>query len=193
MHARHGIQTAPVTVEPPDPGTAIPVVIAYRGRAAACWAMRVLANVSLALGDDSEFRPRLWSFDLLEEPDGRAGADRDAAQANLLILAADDDEPLPINVGDWVAGLLEQKQGSATAIIALFGPKEVPEGAGSTRLEALRLAVRRAGLQFFAPEPGSGADPTNRTRTHPRSSAHRGDPILPRKTTARFPATPPLS
>lgn len=192
MQVRHRVEVAPAAAELPDLSSPIPVFVAYRGQAAARWAMRVLGNVARALGDGSEFRPRLWPFDLLEGPDGQAGAASDAAQANLLILATDDADPLPIDVGDWVAGVLQQKQGSPTAIVALFGPEEDPEGAGSTRLEALRLAVRRAGLKFFAPEPGNGADPIGRTRTRRGSCAHRGDPFPPHQIPARLSASPPL-
>lgn len=167
MKVRHGPESAAAELEPAEPGPPIPVVVVYRGLTAARWAMRVLDRVANLLGDGSEFRPRLWSFDLLEDSARRAEADEDAAQANLLVVATNDAEALPLTVGDWLAGLLRQKRGSAGAVIALFGPEETPEAAGSTRLEAMRLAVRRAGLEFFAPEAHSRSKgPKGRPGTH---------------------------
>lgn len=178
MKVRHDLESAPVAAEPTGDSPPIPVVIAYRGLSAARWAMRVLDSVANAVGGGSGFRPRLWSFDLLEDPSRRAEAEEDAAQANLLVVATNDAEPLPLTVGDWLAGLLRQKQGSAGAVVALFGPEESPEAAGSTRLEAMRLAVRRAGLEFFAPEahPPSGRSNGRRETRRPTMQSRPGRP-----------------
>lgn len=38
-------------------------------------------------------------------------------------------------------------------MVALFGPEGHPDETGSSRLEAIQTAAKRAGLDFFAPAP----------------------------------------
>lgn len=131
--------------------SAVRVVIAYHDLAAGKRAMRVLADVAKGLGDDVEFQPVPWSFDVLADVDWRSVAANDAVQADILIIATSDASPLPSAVGRWADAAINRKHGTAAAVVALFGSEENPDGAGSSRLEAIQLAAQRAGLDFFAP------------------------------------------
>jgi len=141
--------------EPP-----IRVVITYSNLAAGQRAMHLLADVSKALGDDIEFQPLPWSFDLLADVNWRRVAASDAINADLLILATNDARPLPPAIGGWAEKVISRKQGSAAAVVALFGPEENSDGTGSSRLEAIQTAAERAGLDLFAPAPRDALEET---------------------------------
>ena len=136
-----------------DTKQALRVVIAYNDVAAGKRAMRVLADLGKGLGDDIEFQPLPWSFDLLADMDWREVAAHDACNADILIIATSSASPLPPAVGRWAEAAISQKHGTAAAVVALFGSDENPDGAGSCRLEAIQTAARPAGLDFFAPAP----------------------------------------
>ena len=129
------------------------VVIAYNDTGAGQRAMRMLAALGPQLGDDIEFQPIPWSFDLLSDVDWREVAARDAVHADILILATSDADALPPDVGQWAEDAINQKRGTSAAVIALFGPEEDSDGAGSARLKAIEVAALQAGLNFFAPAP----------------------------------------
>ncbi len=71
--------------------------------------------------------------------------------ADMLIIATSDPQPLPPAIERWVATILSRKRGTDAAVVALFGTEEVPDGAASSRLNALRTTAQQAGLDFFAP------------------------------------------
>ena len=136
-----------------DPIPALRVVIAYNDLSAGKLAMRVMTGLGKNFGDDIQFQPLPWSFDLLADVDWRQVAACDMVKADILIIATSDSSPLPPAVGRWAEAAIHSKQGSAAAVVALFGPEENPNGAGSSRLEAIQRAALMAGLDFFAPEP----------------------------------------
>lgn len=130
------------------------VVIAYDDLAAGRRAMSVLGNVSRALGNSIRFDPIPWSFDLLADIDWRSVAADDAVKADILIIACSSSRPLPAEVGRWTKSAMDRKRGTATAVVALFGVEEAPDGSASPRLEFIKKAAEEAGLEFFAPRPG---------------------------------------
>lgn len=129
------------------------VVIAYDDLAAGKHAMRVMTSLGKNFGDDIQFEPLPWSFDLLADVDWRAVAASDAVNADILIIATSDAQPLPPAIGRWAEDAIHRKQGTAAAVVALFGPEGNPDGAGSARLAAIQAAAQQAGLDFFAPTP----------------------------------------
>lgn len=137
----------------PDVKSALQVVIAYEDIQAGKHAMHVLTTLARGSGDEIELKPLPWSFDLLADADGRKAATSDAAKSDILMIATSGPNPLPPSIGQWAESAIEQKRGTATAVVALFGPAENPDSAGSSRLEAIHAAARRAGLAFFAPTP----------------------------------------
>ena len=129
----------------------ITVVVAYDDLAAGKRAMRVLAEVARAVGDDLEFQPIPWSFNLLADRDWREVAASEMVKADMLIIATSGQRSLPSEVGRWTEAAIQQKRGRPAAVVALFGPEDNPDPAGSPRLEYIQRAAREAGLQFFAP------------------------------------------
>lgn len=127
------------------------VVIAYHETNAGKRAMRVMTDLGLGLGGAIEFQPLLWSFELLEATAWAELAADDAINADILIIAASSADPLSPAVGRWAEAAISRKQGTAAAVVALLGPEEHPDGHGSSRLEAIRVAASQAGLDFFAP------------------------------------------
>ena len=128
------------------------VVIAYNDLAAGRRAMRLLSNVGKELGGEVEFQPIPRSFDLLEDMDWRDVAASDAVNADILIIATSDADPLPPAIGRWTDTAIRDNRRTA-AVVALFGPEENPDRFSSSRLLAIQTAAHRAGLDFFAPTP----------------------------------------
>jgi hypothetical protein len=149
----HRLESDLADAEPP-----LRVVVAYRDIAACNRAMRLLADVGEALGDDIDFQPLPWSFDLLADVNWRRVAASDAINADLFILATSDTNPLPPAIGGWAETAISRKRGTAAAVVALFGPEGHPDGIGSSRLAAIQTAAKRAGLDFFAPAPRGELD-----------------------------------
>ena len=153
MQAQHFMDETNLDADSRGTKSALQVVIAYDDIAAGTRAMRVLADLGKGLGDDIEFQPFPWSFDMLADMDWRKVASHDACKADILIIATSSAGPLPPAVGRWADAAISQKRGTAAAVVALFGSDENPDGAGSSRLQAIQTAARQAGLDFFAPAP----------------------------------------
>ena len=144
------------------------VVLTYQDIAAGQCAMRVLNGLARGLGDDLEFQPLLWSFDLLSDPDWRAAATSDVLNADILLISTSSPNPLPDSVERWVKDAIGRKRGTDAAVVAIFGSEDNPDGAGSPRLEAVRAAAQQAGLDFFAPLRRSELD-ASLERIHQRA------------------------
>ena len=153
MQAQHFMDEINLDADSTDAKSALRVVIAYDDVAARKRAMRMLADLGKDLGNDIEFQLLPWSFDLLADMDWREVAAHDAVKADILIIATSSTNPLPSAVERWAKATISQKRGTAAAVVALFASDENPDGAGSSRLEAIRTAARQAGLDFFAPAP----------------------------------------
>lgn len=129
------------------------VVIAYHDLAAGLQAMRVLAGLARGFGEDLEFEPLPWSFDLLDDQNWSEVAASDVIQADILIIATSGPRPLPPAVVQWAEAAIRQKQGTAAAVVALFSSEEKDNEPGSSRFAAIQAAARQAGLAFFTPTP----------------------------------------
>lgn len=136
-----------------DQNPSLRVVIAYDDLAAGKRAMRVMTRLGESFGGNLRFEPLPWSFDLLSDVDWRAVAASDAVNADILIIATSSAHPLPPAVGSWAEDVISIKRGTAAAVVALFGSEENPDGAGSSRLEAIQTVAQKAGLGFFSPAP----------------------------------------
>lgn len=134
----------------PETKPALQVVIAYDDVAAGKRAMHVLADLGMGMGDDLEFQPLPWAFDLLVDTKWREAAANHALKADILILAASNMRALPLEIQEWIETTLSRKRGTDSAVVALFGSEENP-GSASAALEAIRTAAQRAELAFFAP------------------------------------------
>ncbi len=132
-------------------GQPMRVVIAYDDLTAGKRAMQVLFDIAKSMGDAIEFEPVPWSFELLSDVNWREVAASEAVKADILIIASSGARPVPSEVARWTEAAIQQKQGTAAAVVALFGSEENPDRDGSPRLEFIQKAAREAGLDFFAP------------------------------------------
>jgi hypothetical protein len=121
----------------------IKIVIAYDSAATARRAEAMYKRLAQRLGDDFDFEQRLWRFDLLEEETLRAEAAKDAADADIVIVATNDDHKLPEGVQSWLESSVQQHAGGA-ALVALL---EHPSAPVQPYLEDV---ARRSGMDFFA-------------------------------------------
>ena len=134
-----------------DPEAKSNVLIAYDDAPAGQRAMNILDNVDHRLDEPMNWYPLLWRFDLLEDPEWRVLATADALRADLLIIAASSQSDLPASVQDWIKDCLTQKHGTAAAVVALLGSAENLDEPDSPRIQFIKSAAARAGLDFFAP------------------------------------------
>jgi hypothetical protein len=135
------------TVLPSPPidlqNSSIKIVIAYDNAATALRAEAIYERLAQRLGDDFDFEQRLWRFDVLEEETLRAEAAKDAADADIVIVATKDDHQLPEGVQSWLESSLQQHAGGA-ALVALL------EHASPPVQPYLEDVARRGGMDFFA-------------------------------------------
>lgn len=160
----------------PDPVADWVVVIVYDDARAGRRAVITLDAVVQQLGGKTRLQPQLWRFDLLEDPDWRAAATHDVAQADLLIISASSKAALPPQVQRWVDESLCQNCGTATAVAALLGPEDDMDALDSPRVQLLRCKVEAADLSFFAPATARECPPPAPTTTHPAQPRPTGLP-----------------
>lgn len=147
--------------------TSIKVVIAYDNLETAKRAERVYERLAGNLSATFDFQQRLWRFDVLEEDALCAEAARDAANADIVIVAMKDDSRVPEAVRRWLESFLARHTGAA-ALVALLQHASAPVQ------PYLEDVARRGGMDFFAQ---SGEAPTpkptrNFTAVRPSPLAH---------------------
>jgi hypothetical protein len=158
---------------PPTPDSSVKVVIAYDNLDVARRAEAVYDRLARRLKQTFEFQQRLWRFDVLEEDALRAQAVKDAADADIVIVAMKEASEVPEAVRHWLESLLGRLSGAAALVALLDRP-------GAPVQPYLEDVARRGGMDFFAQ---SGKAPNGKT---PK-------PKKPRKTArpARLPTPAP--
>jgi hypothetical protein len=139
--------------------SSVKVVIAYDNLDIAKRAEAVYERLARRLGQAFEFQQRLWRFDVLQEDSLRDQAVRDAADADIVIVAMQEDADVPEAVRRWLESLLSRSTG-ATALVALL------DRPGSAVQPYLEEVARRGGMDFFA-QSGETSKPT-KPRKSPR-------------------------
>lgn len=116
----HGDSHSPTSTL--DNPATLEVVIAYEDPPAGHRAVRALANVVREITPPMTLCPKLWRFDLLADPRFRDAVDTDADGADLFVISTSSVSEVPVAIARWVNACLARKHGTATAIVALFGP-----------------------------------------------------------------------
>ncbi|MBI3849959.1 MAG: hypothetical protein HY298_06665 [Verrucomicrobia bacterium] len=153
------------------------VVIAYDDIPAGQRAMRTLANLTRGIGDEIEFRPQLWRFEFLEDPDWRAVAAAETINADILIISTSSETELPVVVESWVRSCLAQKRDDTIAVVALLGSADKTDKSDSQRYQFMQRAARDGGFDFFAPS-ARHEDSSDSTIESIRQRAETVTPIL---------------
>jgi hypothetical protein len=121
----------------------IKIVIAYDSAATGKRAEAIYERLARRLGNSFDFKQRLWRFDVLEQESLRAEAARDAADADIVIVATNQGKKLPDGVQNWLESSLQQHNGAA-ALVALLDHPSAPVQ------PYLEEVARRGGMDFFA-------------------------------------------
>ena len=134
------------------PENTLRVVIVYNGPAAGKRAMRVLQSLAQQLNDKIEFRPLPWAFEHVLDVYWSKLAAREAANADILIIATSDARslPFPLVLGRWIEA----------AVAGLFGERTNSGESRTSRLEAIQSAARQGGLDFYVPGPANRSRPS---------------------------------
>lgn len=100
---------------------------------------------------DNEFviNTSLWKFEMLEIPQIRSASAREAAAADLILVAMDNHVPLRVEVRDWLSGWVPERHGRVGALVATFGVNAHCGAADAVVETTLRDAATEAELQFL--------------------------------------------
>ena len=85
-----------------DINSALNVVIAYEDLETGKRAMKTYEYMVQQLGDQCLFANQMWKFDVLAVPKLKEFAAKDAAAAEIIIIAAHEGRELPAEVKSWI-------------------------------------------------------------------------------------------
>ena len=129
-------------------------VMAYESASVAKIAKEKWDYVVHALQSHYDFELRLWKFDILRIPELRNEAINDAAQAQLVFVAAHGPGELPLQVKEWIEQWLALKnrvQEARRLLAFLFDPSSDWSGASTfPQFAYLQQAARRGSMDFIA-------------------------------------------
>lgn len=122
--------------------------------------MRLLDRLNEQVGEETVLQPQLWRFDLLEDPEKRALAQADAADADLIVMACSNGE-LPAAIKSWLAVWGANSIPGEVALVALLTSDRPHTERESPAYRFLQTTAKNFGQAFFAQEsraPWPGAD-----------------------------------
>jgi hypothetical protein len=126
--------------------------------------LKLCNSVARRFEDDLEFQFEWWRFKYLADPELAMEAARSAAQADLILLAAQSPE-LPVEVQTWFEGWLPNREAADGALVLVQ-----PSSTGSSRSFPLRSYLRRTAKRgrldylrlMFQPDFSALLDETDR-------------------------------
>jgi hypothetical protein len=127
---------------------ALNVVIAYEDLETGKRAIKTYDYLVEHLGDQCLFANQMWKFDVLAVSKLREIAAKDAAVADIIIIAAHEGTPLPPEVKAWVE-LWVSYRTRASALVGLFGSESIDNPVR----DYLAGVAKRAKIEFFC-QPG---------------------------------------
>ena len=125
---------------------ALKVVIAYETFAAAVRAKEMSGRLTAELNSSCE----VGSMESLIHLPLRQLAATGAAEADIVVIASQNPEALPIHVKDWIEDWLPRKKRGPTALVALFDEEREPPQEPSSLGIYLGLIAERGGMDFFS-------------------------------------------
>jgi hypothetical protein len=130
---------------------ALNISIVYDGAETRKWAGDVYRRVEAAIGIDST-RATWWNVSDLAEPGVLAGAVSTAIRADMILIAVQGSEGLPLPFYFWINSWMPHRVSAAGALVALLG-SPFPRNAESGRLQKfLRTVSRRARMELLVSE-----------------------------------------
>ena len=129
---------------------ALETVVVYEDFATACHARRASAEWLQQAGRQVKISHTMWKFNLLQNHKLKEMAADDAAAADLVIIAAQEDKDLPDEVKSWINLWMERPLGrGAILLVVAERPGEHHESAGPA-CAYLRQVAQRGNLDFIA-------------------------------------------
>lgn len=126
------------------------VVVAYDGNAASSPALKTCEYVIQQLGEEIEVRRKVLDFNQIT-PRRRVAAARDAAKADMVIVATRENEELPTPMQEWMDEWATNRSAKEGALVAILNRAQRP-GAGPRVRDQLASVARQAHMDFFSSE-----------------------------------------
>ncbi len=125
------------------------VLIACEDASTVSLACEVMELVGRQLTAEERVVFQWWNFNVLANTPLRAQASAEAAEADMIIVAARDGRPLPPEVTDWMKRWLEIRADRPGALVAALNSAWNESDASWGMLPLLKAAAARAHLDFF--------------------------------------------
>ena len=125
------------------------VVVAYDDTATSSPALKTCDYVIQQLGEDIQVRRKVVDFNQTT-PQRRAAAARDAAKADMVIVATRDEEELPAPMQEWIDEWAANRSTNEGALVAILNRANVRRP-GRVR-DQLASVARQAHMDFFSSE-----------------------------------------
>jgi hypothetical protein len=136
-----------------EPENEITVMILYDDLAAGRWAGDVFSSIGESREVNMHFRLRPWRLDFLADPDWGQVATAEASEAELLVVSMSHPCRCPVAIEKWLRAWLDKKQRTGAAIVVLADEESDHDLGAASRLEFLRCAATKAGVDFFSVLP----------------------------------------
>ena len=125
------------------------VVIGYEDLAIGKQAMTTYSWLLQEFGEDYVFDSHIWKFEEWRTPLAREVAAAESARADMIIVAAHANSPLPDALVSWTALWLDNRQDQDGALVLLLD--NALENARADSLAGfLEKSAQRAGMDFFS-------------------------------------------
>jgi len=125
------------------------IVILYERLAYVSNAVATYLHLTRELADDFAPDFRLWRLDLTLEPAFSAEAERDFADADVIIVAINGGQKCPTEFQRWKSGAGHEGGPAPHAVIALMDASDDPEPAAESWSGLLHLAATRIHSEVF--------------------------------------------
>jgi hypothetical protein len=159
------------------------VVVVYEDHPTRDRAMSVCEHLARAFREQVEFDVSWWKFRYLVDPELAQAAARDAADADVIIVAAHADCEVTVGVRDWMETWAVHRAGRDGALVALVEGEVFPAPEVKPLEAYLRALALRARIDFLAPVDLGGSQASPNSLALGRQPANPGVPLwhgLPR-------------
>lgn len=154
------------------------VILAYEDLATGLRAMRAFDHVVHQLDMEADFRVNVWKFDLLLELAKHERVGNEAADADILMLAAHGQRELPGAVNAWLKLWLDLKKDRPAALVVSLDAGAKDSAGGNQILNRLRPLAAQAGVDVFSHFSGTPGSELNLALEKIRARADTTSTVL---------------
>lgn len=127
------------------------VVVAFDDTTTSSPALKTCEYVIQQLGTDVPVRRKIVDFKQATTPQRRAAAARDAAKADMVIVATSEEDQLPASMQEWMDQWSVNRSANEGALVAILNrPANVQSRSGVR--DQLASVARQAHMDFFSSE-----------------------------------------